>query len=244
MIFYFSGTGNSRWVAEEIAAGIGDRAVDLAVAGNGCFSFGPEDTVGIVYPVYAWAPPPVVTDFAQKLEPRGAFVFSLCTYGDEAGNAMDVLGKAVPLDAAYGLAMPNNYLILFDVDSPEEAEGKLEAARLRLPQICEDIKNRRRVFDVHKGFGRFFGKSSGKIFQRFACSAKPFSVNEACNGCGMCEKICPAKAICMTEGRPKWAARCYQCMACINRCPKVAINYGKHTQKKGRYYFKEVFQND
>ena len=42
------------------------------------------------------------------------------------------------------------------------------------------------------------------------------------------------------DGKPVWVHKhCAQCMRCIMRCPKVCIQYGPHTRRKGRYFFKE-----
>ena len=40
----------------------------------------------------------------------------------------------------------------------------------------------------------------------------------------------------MYEGKPMWSQHCTKCMACICRCPQEAIQYGKRTKNKGRYY--------
>ena len=40
----------------------------------------------------------------------------------------------------------------------------------------------------------------------------------------------------MIAGRPVWTEdQCNMCLACINRCPAKAIQYGKKTEKRGRY---------
>lgn len=51
----------------------------------------------------------------------------------------------------------------------------------------------------------------------------------------MCEKICPVNNITIESNKPKWNGKCVDCMACINICPKKAINIGKSTIKKNRY---------
>ena len=66
-------------------------------------------------------------------------------------------------------------------------------------------------------------------------SAKKFRATEKCVACGLCEKVCPLKNITLTDGRPVWGDHCTHCMACISRCPKRAIEYGKGTERRGRY---------
>lgn len=72
-------------------------------------------------------------------------------------------------------------------------------------------------------------------FNRFARSARPFFATDRCNGCGLCAQRCPASAISMKDGKPVWKAQCYQCLRCINACPRQAIQYGKGTEGRRRY---------
>ena len=59
MIFYFSGTGNSRWAAEVLADRFSDKAVFIPEAMKNDDKYRLEDgeKLGFVFPVYAWACP-------------------------------------------------------------------------------------------------------------------------------------------------------------------------------------------
>ena len=78
------------------------------------------------------------------------------------------------------------------------------------------------------------------MFNRYKRKTAPYRVDKAlCTGCGLCEKLCPAKAIELRGERPIWVKEdCCMCMACINRCPAVAIEYGEYSKGKYRYWFK------
>lgn len=64
---------------------------------------------------------------------------------------------------------------------------------------------------------------------------KGFRVSEACIKCGICQDVCPVANITMESGQPVFHHQCEQCMACIQWCPKEAINYKNKTQDRGRY---------
>ena len=67
---------------------------------------------------------------------------------------------------------------------------------------------------------------------------------DACISCGLCEKICTSGCIEMAAGIPVWTQdKCNMCLACLNRCPATAIQYGKKTEKRGRYVH-PVYQNE
>lgn len=235
MIFYFSGTGNSAWAARQLARLTGDKACDITsltqrpeVAG--------EKQLGFVFPVYAWGVPELMAAFARGLERTDCFAFGVCTCGGDAGLAMKHFSKCYPLDSSYSLIMPNNYIVGSELEDRAEVLQKISRARTELERMSREITTRVQIYRVHQG--KLAWIKSGFVnfgFNKFARSAKPFSVTDQCNGCGLCAGRCPAHAISLREGRPVWKARCCQCMRCINECPRQAIQYGKDTNGRRRY---------
>ena len=70
MIFYFSGTGNTRWVATTIANAIGEELLyipDLLRNGRYKFELQEDERIGFCFPTHGWQPPKIVRDFIQKL---------------------------------------------------------------------------------------------------------------------------------------------------------------------------------
>lgn len=70
MVLYFSGTGNSLYIAKKIAEALDDRVVSIAklICENQYhITVGKGEKIGFVYPVIACAPPDVVTDFIKKV---------------------------------------------------------------------------------------------------------------------------------------------------------------------------------
>lgn len=235
MIYYFSGTGNSRWVARQIAARTGDTAQDISKLDR-VPDLKHEQQIGLVFPIYAWGAPEPVLSFVKTLPKTDAFTFAVCTCGEEAGYAMKKLSALYPLSSSYSLVMPNNYIIGADVDDEQTIRQKLHAARDAIETLAEEINQRKPVCRVHEG--PLSGLKSGIIhfgFNRFARSTKAFFVTDRCNGCGLCAQICPASTITLKNGKPTWDSLCYQCLGCINACPQRAIEYGKSTKNRGRY---------
>ena len=74
MILYFSGTGNSKYVAKRIADALGDALVNLndRIKASDTSSVETGERVIIVTPTYAWRIPRVVCDWLRKTELRGA----------------------------------------------------------------------------------------------------------------------------------------------------------------------------
>ena len=244
MIYYFSGTGNSRWAATALAKELEDTACDIATCLRNGETVQPDahGTFGIVFPVYAWGPPNIVKRFLKRIHiSDDAFCYAVCTCGDDAGNTIGYLRRLMRIDSGYSLQMPNNYIVLYDVDDRETERRKLAQAQVRIPAIAQEIRERKRVLAVQTG--RLPALKTAlvhPVFHLLAMNPKPFYAEDHCTACGLCVRVCPTGNIALKAEKPVWGQDCEQCMACINRCPVRAIQYGRYTKKKGRYYLKET----
>lgn len=256
MIFWFSGTGNSRYVAEQIAEQLNDRLIavsDAVLSQSYDHELHPGESLGFVFPTYSWGPAPVMLDFIQDLKVAGAtsatYCYMVTTCGDDVGLSVPIFAKALrkrglTLQGAFSVQMPNNYICMkgFDVDSDKVRERKLQLAPDRVAHVAMRIAEHRCTTDVVTGRWRWVkSRIIRPWFKRYAMSDKPFHADPAvCTGCGTCVKACPMHNIALHEGLPEWQGKCAMCLGCIHRCPVRAIQYGKQTQNKGRYYFKKT----
>lgn len=239
MIFYFSGTGNSKWIAEQLAEITGDSCASITDETPNLS--GKKTVLGLVFPVYAWGAPEPVVEFAKQCKKeRLEFTFGVCTCGAEAGNTMEKLEKVFPMNSCYSIVMPNNYVMGSDLESEDVVREKIQKAKEKLNVIGQQIIKQQTVHEVHHGSLAWLKSSLVHFgFEHFARTTKPFFVTDQCISCGKCAEICPANTITLVDGKPVWGKTCYQCTGCINRCPVGAIQYGKGTQSRTRYYFPE-----
>ena len=79
-----------------------------------------------------------------------------------------------------------------------------------------------------------------KFMAQIPASDSGYHVNDDCISCGICRKVCPAGNITIEDGKPVFHHQCKSCMACIQHCPKRAINYQEKTQKRRRYTHPDV----
>lgn len=250
MIFYFSGTGNSEWVAETIAKRISDTCVRVTEDTMKPVTIHKNEVLGLVFPVYAWNMPQMISEFLKGIViEEGAYTFAVCTCGEEAGYAMHLLKGRIHLDNVWSLTMPDNYIVAYKVEDEETSLSKVRTSALRLRVIGDQIAERKKgTFDVHKGkFALVKTFVVSHFFNKYARSSKPFHSTYDCAGCGACARFCPTGNITIVDSMPVWGDDCQQCLGCIHRCPKKAIEYGKSTKDHGRYVFKfseqEIYDN-
>ena len=248
-IFCFSGTGNSLAVAKHLAEDLGgaevapvSRAMKQAVTGD-------ADCIGIVFPVYAWGLPLMVAEFAKKFRaPSSAYVFAVATYGGFPGGTLlqlrDILAaNGVRLSAGFGVTMPGNYIVLYDIKPAERVGKTLGNERARTKEIAAAVKERKpgRIAANNFLVNALFTNLIYKGFSRHVRAAdKSYRATDKCNGCGICASVCPAENIRMANGRPEWQHKCEQCVACLHWCPTEAIEFGKRTEGRKRYHHPDM----
>ena len=245
MIYYFSGTGNSRWAAEQLAAKTGDELCNIAEMlrdKEWQLTVRAGEVFGLVFPVYGWSAPLVVLDWLKKITfEKGVYCYAVCTCGSDCGLTMNTLTRYMPLQSGFSLIMPENYIILFKAENPQKIATKIAAATSRLENIAKAVISKKQVFDVDQGkLPAFKSRFVSPIFNAFYMNDKKYYSTSDCSGCGLCALACPLKNIKLWEGKPSWQGNCTQCMACICRCPVLAIEYGKKTHGKDRYVFPEL----
>ncbi|HOU09924.1 MAG TPA: EFR1 family ferrodoxin [Clostridiales bacterium] len=247
MIFWFSGTGNSLYAAKKIAEAQGESLISVAAEFDQAdnrftYRFKDGELLGFVWPVYAWAPPALVRRFIRQMKIEGSpFAFSVSTCGSDEGRATTIVEKALEakglkLGCALSLQMPSNYIIGGDVCAAEQEQRLLAAAEEKLDAFNKQLAERRAgVFDLLPGkMPALLTGLVNPLFDAFARSTGRFYATDACNTCGLCERVCPVHTV-KVSGKPSWGKECAQCLACINRCPRRAIEYGRATVKRGRY---------
>ena len=234
MVLYFTGTGNSRYVAQRFAAALGD---DLITANEYIRNDTPADLHSdrpwvFVSPTYGWQIPHIFADFLR----RGRFTGSrkayfVMTCGSEIGNAgsrIAALCADIGLDyqGVLQVVMPENYVAMFYVPGAEEAAQIIAAAQ---PSIDGGIAcvQRGEAFPAPRVglLDRFKTGPVNTIFYRWFVKSGPFTVSDACIGCGKCVENCAHNGPHIENGKCTILKyKCTGCGRCINVCPMHAIH--------------------
>lgn len=241
MIVWFSGTGNSRLVAQRLSDILDQPLVAMTEADPGAVAA--AGSVIWVFPIYSWGVPPVVRRFIDRCRFRPEQQhFMVCTCGDDTGLAHLMWRRCIrnaggnPV-GTFSVQMPNNYTLLpgFDVDPVAVAQCKLERAPERIAAVARAIRHSARVDDVVRGSMPSV-KTRGiyPLFVRFEMSPSKFHYTSACVRCGKCASVCPMNNITISAG-PEWGDNCALCLACYHVCPVHAVMYGRRTSRKGQY---------
>lgn len=244
MILYFSGTGNSEYTAKRIGKVIHDDVIDLfdKIRNKDYSSLDSERPWVIVTPIYAWRIPRIVEEWMMWTELTGSKdIYFVVTCGDSSGNAGIYVKtlcntKGMHYKGCATLVMPENYIAMFPVPDREKALEIIDQQEKRISTIGRYVKSGRDFpRDKDTLLGKCLSGPVNSIFYPVFVHAKKFYVTEECISCGLCESVCPLSNIHLVNGKPVWGTDCTHCMACICKCPKAAVEYGKMSKGKPRY---------
>ncbi len=239
VIFCFSGTGNSLKAAKKIAEAIPECDI-VSMGKNSSYNLESEyDSIGFVYPVYFAGIPVKVKEFVKNLNiknNKNAYIFAVATCGGSLGNGVSMLNdilKEKGYNLSYGkkLLMFSNYVVLYNMG--KDVKGKTEKSDKDIESIVSEIKNKKiNESGSQNSLLTFYYNTVAKKVHGMD---KNFNISNDCIGCGICKEVCPVENIELIENKPVFRHKCEQCMACIQFCPKRAINYKNKTQTRRRY---------
>ncbi len=237
IIRYFTGTGNTKRIAEKIGqalVAVGDTLDIAAIPGAPPVT--DADRCVFCSPVYALGLPRVVKRYLAGLPklgtPRPALLVVTAGNPDHTGWALrhgrellDARGYRVIVSET--IHMPDNWTPFLPAPPAEVSAVRLAAGDELAAQLSREFlagKERHRPFSL-RSMTPAGSWLTHHCFHDLGINHmwSLFRATDACTSCGLCERICPVGAITMAGGRPKWSRKCEQCCRCFNLCPARAI---------------------
>jgi len=263
-IYYFSGTGNSLYVAKELQKRIPDSIIIPIVSLlNKKVIQTQGKTVGFVFPVHALTIPIAVKKFIRKAEMKSSeYLFAIATRDGSIFRGFKKIDKLLKkknkhLNSHFILNMCNNESRHKGYKIPSESDilSLEKVAQEKLDAIQNIIINKMtsREIDVNYSDGFTYHPILNYLLEKLVLlgmtvaeyigGVNYFYIDTRCNGCGICEKVCLSKKIKIKDNKPIWQKNvlCYMCFACLNYCPKKSVQIKdipgvkSYTRENGRY---------
>jgi flavodoxin/NAD-dependent dihydropyrimidine dehydrogenase PreA subunit len=260
-IYYFSGTGNSLFVARSLSEKLGGTLIPIVPLLKKDTVETNAEVIGLVFPIYDFKAPPIIQSFAKKFSKLDAkYVFAVATYGFMPMKAMKKLEKSIQssggkLSGGFVVKMPNNGIITETITAKTQnkmrkdwksklekmdkyvaarKEGKIETSSVLTNLILNGL-----FIKATPKLLRLAKEVALRGWKSFA-----FVADSNCSGCGICVQVCPMDNIALNSGKPSWGKDCATCFACLQWCPKEAIQAGRMTVNKKRYHHPDVKISD
>jgi len=263
-IFYFSGTGNTWWVSQQLKTELEqlNHTVNLYSLENPRlndpnFMIQEINSAGhiiIGFPVYGSDLPENVNSFLKSIpSTTKKKKFSIfCTEASFAGDATmffkhDIENKGYLFKQSFQIKMTTNFNVaMFPFSLSKPAEGKkLEEiknkAKKKIKKIAKYIDKDKKYLEGKRVYQVILGKIQRYFFNRTKKKLpKHFKFSEdKCIKCHLCATTCPTNNITLEINAEainlKRDNRCILCFRCYNFCPSCAINYGRNVKHPEKY---------
>lgn len=235
-ILYFSGTGNS-YVTASLIAGREGELYNMGTTDEKVIA---DEYVGIVVPCYCGDIPLKAQEVLKRIRIVSDYIFAVVTCGGGAGNSFYTINNCIKENGAKlsytaALVLPDNSIVFST--KTEKAKKQLSTHKARVEKINRDISSKVVSDNIRdKKTPSAYTRLVWRFFKRFY-KLDDKKTNPRCILCGRCVKICPVNNIKMENGKIIFGSRCENCFACIHRCDKMAIEFGKiRVTRATRYY--------
>lgn len=224
MLFYFTATGNSLYVARQFD----ENPISIPQVTNQDNLVFEDETIGVVWPVYAGEPPKIVLDFLKKATFKTDYFYMILTYGKDDTDAPEYIYNmakewGLNIDYINSILMVDNYLPSFDMNEQMAIDKKVEE---QLAIVLKEVKERKKGIPVPSEADREFHQRAAKIFAENPglINGEQITITDKCSGCGICSRVCPIGNIYIEDGKAKRKSeQCEFCLACAHNCPSKAI---------------------
>lgn len=263
-IYYFSGTGNSLYVAKELQKRIPEtKLIPIVSLLNKDVIKTNAETIGFVFPVHALTIPIAVKKFIRKIDIESSkYIFAITTRNNSIFRGFKKINKLLKrknkhLDSHFILNMGNNESRHKGYKIPSESDilSLEKIVNEKLVSIQNIIVNKITSCEIDSNYAYGFPYNPilnylleklvllGMEVAEFIGGVNYFYRDSKCNGCGICEKVCLSKKIKMKDNKPIWQKKvlCYMCFACLNYCPRQSVQINNipgvksYTIENGRY---------
>ena len=261
LICYFSGTGNTRKVADKYASSfaalghdvdtvsIDSLLTDKDLPENFLTQLRDADLIGVGYPIHAFNAPAILLKFAKRLPKaktkKQVFVFKTSGEPLRLNNISSIkLGRMLKrrnyvILSEYHYCMPYNMIFRHTDEMAYKMWSTAERlVPLDVKQIVENTPHvLKKVF-----FGGFIAWVMRCEHWGARFNGRMYKVSKECVHCQKCLNICPTHNISVKKnGKLRFGKNCLMCMRCAQLCPKDAIMTGWFNKWKvnGAYTFEK-----
>lgn len=254
-IYYFSGTGNTWWLANRLQEKLGEKnnlvdcySIETVMIEDVVIQLTEVDHVILGFPVYGSTAPKPMLDFinlfptAPHHQTMSIFATQALASGDTAWKiGQDLIKKGYQLNQARHFRMMNNLHLpkfrFYPPKNDDRLDKLLEATLPKVESFAQEIINDEKHIIGNNPIGHCLGNLQRRFIDAMIQKAcKEFTIDVSrCILCGKCQRICPTANIEYNRNSIEFSASCSLCLRCYSQCPTAAILLGEGSQDTVKY---------
>ena len=255
-IFYFSGTGNSLWIAKKIADELNGQLISANSQKESSVINTEAEIIGLIFPLYDFKPPVIIEEIIDKIyNIESKYIFAVCTYGISPAKSLlkieeKIKNKDGKLAGGFAVEMPHSGIGSQNISLLDQNRILKQSAE-KVDNIYNYIKIKNYgVIETGNIVTTFFKWKNLKMLPALfkliflitfkGINTLDYQIDQNCNSCGICEKICPVDNIKLKKDNPVWGEKCIGCFGCIQWCPQESISLGGNELFIKHYHHPEI----
>ena len=252
IIIYFSGTGNTMYIAQRLSSDIGCKAFSIEDSFNIKSELKDKNKLILCFPIYFSVAPFLMKQFIinnNELLKNKKFIL-LATQqffsGDGALSIKSSLPDSAEIIYAEHFNMPANIgnIPFYSVLTKGNFDKSAQKADKKIKKIITDLNNGVVRIKGATLLGKFLGKTQNTHEKKFLATKRDsIKVKDTCIQCGKCTKMCPSGNLLLNEKKIRSNNSCIFCYRCVNICPEQAITTLLHGKVEFQYYVTEKVKN-
>ena len=227
LVFYFTATGNSLFVARQFS----DAPLSIPQELKKGAQVYEADEIGFVFPDYASGAPVIVQEFLAKNTFKAPYLFSIITFGNASAMVAEWVRdyakeKGITFNYINTILMVDNYLPVFDMNEQIKIDKHVDES---LAKLLEDVGAQKDYVQamVQQPGMPPMNKEMLKGMQDYHFNMTADRLLELkrdrCVACMTCEKVCPHRNFSLGEDGLLFSGKCEFCLACVHSCPQKAL---------------------
>lgn len=250
VIFYYSGTGNTWYVANKLKHYLANNTGPCDILSIEDLSIltvkskiNNADIIGFGFPIYASDIPDPMKQFMQKIRiSKEKKVMLFCTQHFFSGDGTRIATEFLNVSNeqimwAKHFNMPNNICFtnkLKYTNDKNKINNILKKTNIEIKKFSICISQNRKFLQDFSTRYKILGNLQRPLYRKFVRFFRgKFKIDtDKCSCCGICFNVCPVDNIVYKNSKYIIKKNCALCMRCYNFCPNEAIIFNNKPRPK------------
>ncbi len=242
VVIYFSGTGNTEYVARKFSYINNIKCYSIEEEVDFDNLIKSSDIICLCYPIHHSLPPIIMKEFINQHYDlfKNKKIMSLATQQMFSGDGAYSINRYLPecrIIYTEHFNMPNNIgnIPFWSKLTKSEFESCINRVNKKIIKITNDINAEKIKLKGSSSIAKAIGSTQSNSENRMEKKRDSIKISNKCILCKKCVVQCPKKNLFYESNQIKYKNLCTFCYRCVNICPTKAITVLIHKPIEFQY---------